>query len=249
MQEKGEIAAWVIPLVGHPFDLEDVPLWLAGQTVHVVERTGAYQLVIPVSVVGANYQPVRAFAENELSLINGIGRLVGQGFRPVSLSDRLFGIDADGTVVHTVVALGAAETREKAGSVRAVVGGKLQRDPREAAASPLLRAASLSPRAHDALSIVGRAALTWSELYLLFELVEADVGGEMFDRGWISAADADLLTHTANSYTALRSHGRHGKERGEPPGQPMQLDVATKLVRGLVLSWLRHIGSSTDVQG
>jgi hypothetical protein len=69
----------------------------------------------------------------------------------------------------------------------------------------------------------------------------------MFDRGWISRADASLFTHTANSYTTLRSDGRHGKDRGDPPAQPMLHGVAAKLVCGLVLAWLRHLGSSGDV--
>ena len=247
MVEKRETAAWVIPLVGDHFDLEDLPLWLAGQGVHVAERDGAFELVIPVAIIGDNYAPVRAFAEEQLYLINGVGRLLGQAFRPLSLADKLFGIDAAGTVIHTVLAVGTAEMRVKAGSVRAVVGGKLQPDPREAAASPLLRAASLSPRARDALTIVGRPALTWSELYLLFELVQADVGGQMFDRGWIPRAAADLFTHTANSYSTLRSDGRHGKDRGEPPAKPMLHVVATKVVCGLVLAWLRHLGGSGEV--
>ncbi|HZM84999.1 MAG TPA: hypothetical protein VFF31_00455 [Blastocatellia bacterium] len=247
MLKKRETAAWVIPLVGDHFDLEDLPRWLAGQSIHVAERDGAFELVISVAIIGDNYEPVRAFAEEQLDLINGVGRLLGQAFRPLSLADKLFGIDAAGTVVHTVLAVGTAEMRVKAGSVRAVVGGKVQPDPREAAASPLLRAASLSPRARDALTIVGRPALTWSELYLLFELVQADVGGQMFDRGWISRADADLFTHTANSYSTLRSDGRHGKDRGEPPAQQMLHGVATKIVCGLVLAWLRHLGSSGDV--
>ena len=160
MPEKRETAAWVIPLVGDLLDLEDLPLWLKGQGVHVAQRDGTFELVIPVGIIGANYEPVRAFADEQLVLINGVSRLLGQAFRPLSLADKLFGIDAGGTVVHTVLAVGAAEMRVKAGSVRAVVGGKVQPDPREAAASPLLRAASLSPRARDALTIVGRPALT-----------------------------------------------------------------------------------------
>src|SRR5688572_25231113 len=226
MLEKRETAAWVIPLIGDHLDLEDLPLWLAGQGVHVAERNGTFELVIPVTIIGDNYEPVRAFAEEQLDLINGVGRLLGQAFRPLALADKLFGIDAAGTVVHTVLVVGTAEMRVKAASVRAVVGGKVQPDPRDAAASPLLRAASLSLRARDALTIVSRPVLTWSELYLLFELVQVDVGGQMFDCGWISRADANLFTHTANSYSTLRTDGRHGKDRGEPPAQPMLHGVA-----------------------
>ena len=136
MLAKRETASWVIPLAGDHFDLEDLPLWLAGQGVHVAERDGAFELVIPVATIGDNYEPVRAFAEEQLDLINGVGRLLGQGFRPLSLADKLFGIDAAGTVVHTVLAVGTAEMRVKAGSVRVVVGGKVQPDPREAAVCP-----------------------------------------------------------------------------------------------------------------
>ena len=238
------ITSWIVPLVGHQFDLEDLPLWLAGQDVRVATRNNTYVLVIPSTIVGDNYEPVRAFAESRLEWINGIGRLLNPAFRPLSLADRLFGVDSSGTVLHTVLAVHPAEERDKAGSVRAVVGGKVQPDPREAAAAPLLQAASLSPRVRDALSIVGRPTLTWSELYLLFEIVEADAGGQMFDLGWISHNDANLFTRTANSYSTLRSDGRHGKDRGTPPVHPMPHGIAVTLVRGLLLAWLRHVGAT-----
>jgi hypothetical protein len=244
--DKQQVASWIVPLVGHQFDLEDLPLWLAGQDVHVATRDDTFVLVIPSAIVGDNYEPVRAFAEDQLALINGIGRLLSSAFRPLSLADQLFGVDSDGTVIHTVVAVNSVEMRAKAGSVRAVVGGKVQPDPRAAVASPLMHAASLSPQARDALIIAGRPTLTWSELYLLFELVQADVGGQMFDFGWISRSDADLFTHTANSYSTLGSGGRHGKDRGDPPTHPMQHGVAVTLVCSLVLAWLRHVGASDD---
>jgi hypothetical protein len=239
--DKRPITSWIAPLVGHQFDLDDLPRWLAGQDVHVTKRDNTFVLVIPSAIVGDTYEPFRAFAEAQLEVINGIGHLLDSAFRSLSLANRFFGVDSAGEVLQTVVAVNPAEERDKAGSVRAVVGGIVQPDPRESAASPLMRAASLSPRARDALSIVGRPALTWSELYLLFELVQADVGGQMFDLCWIARSDADLFTHTANSYSTLRGDGRHGKDRGDPPARPMEHGVAIALIRGLVLAWLRHI--------
>ena len=141
------IASWIVPLVGHQFDLEDLPLWLTGQDVHVATRGNTLVLVIPSAIVGDNYEPVRAFAESQLELINGIGHLLSSAFRPLSLADHLFGVDSVGAVLHTVLAVNPAEERVKAGSVRAAVGGKFRPDSREAAASPLIRAASRSPRA------------------------------------------------------------------------------------------------------
>jgi hypothetical protein len=243
MVENRKIASWVVPLVGHLFDLEDLPLWLAREDVHVTTRGDKFVLIIPSAVVGDDYQPIRAFADEQLALINGVGRLLSSAFQPLSLADTLFGVDSAGSVVHTVGAVNPAKERSKAGFVRVVIGGKVQPDPQEGIASPLLRASSISPRARDALVIVGRPTLTWSELYFLFELVQADVGGNMFDFGWISRRDANLFTRTANSYTTLRSAGRHGKDSGKPPARPMPRDIASAIVCGLVLAWLRHLAA------
>jgi hypothetical protein len=202
--------------------------------------------VIPTEIVGDSYEPVRTFAEEQLALINGIGRLLSSSFRPVSLTDKLFGVDSAGAVCNTVMAVGSAEMRIKGGSLRVVIGGELQPDPAEGAVSPLMRAVSRSSRAHDALIIIGRPSLTWSELYLLFELVEAEVGGRMYELGWISRTNADLFTRTANSYSVLRSGGRHGKDRGDLPTQPMQYGPAVTLIRVLVLAWLSHVGALDD---
>lgn len=241
--DKQQIASWIVPLVGQRFDLEDLPLWFAGLDVRVESRDNNFVLVIPARIVGDNYEPVRAFAEEQLALINGIGRLLSSSYRPISLAGNLFGVDTAGAVRNTVVAVGTAEMRVKAGLVRVVIGDELQPDPTEGAASPLIRAASRFPRAYDALIIIGRPNLTWSELYLLFELVEAEVGSQMFELAWISRSDADLFTRTANSYSVLRSNGRHGKDRGDPPTQPMQYVLAVTLVRDLILAWLSHVGT------
>src|SRR5882724_11186644 len=118
MVEKRGIASWVVPLAGDQFDLEDLPLWLAGQAVCVAKRDGAFVLVIPAGIIGVSYEPVRAFAEAQLELINGAGRLLSSSFRPLSLADNLFGVDSAGTVLHTVLAVSPAEMRMKGGSVR-----------------------------------------------------------------------------------------------------------------------------------
>ncbi len=79
--DKRQIASWIVPLVGHQFDLEDLPHWLAGQDVHVATRNDTFVLVISSAIFGDNYEQVRAFAEDQLELINGIGRLLSSTFQ------------------------------------------------------------------------------------------------------------------------------------------------------------------------
>jgi hypothetical protein len=246
MTTSSAIVDWVLPLAGHNFDLEDLPEWLAGEEVRVEQWNGSYALVIPTSVAGDDYENVRPFAEDRLQLINGVASALNGSFRPVSLKNELYGVNKERTVRHTIVAVGTAEMRMKAGRVR--VSGGAPQPVTEPAAAPLLRAARRAPEAHDALVLIGRPSLTWPELYLLFEFVEGDVGSAMYDRGWISRAAAELFTRTANSYTALRSGSRHGRDRGDLPAQPMTRDVAVSLIRRLVCAWLEHLGSVADGQ-
>lgn len=243
---KQKIVFWIIPLNGHEFDLEDLPYWLIGNSVQIIPRGDGYALQIPSEVIGENYEPVREFAENELELINGAGRLLNPKFRPVSLSNNILGIDSYGEVTQTVVAVGILEERCKVLALKAVVGGVSQPDPREGAASTFLNAAKHSTLANDALIISGRPKLTWTDLYLLFEIVESDVGSEIFTHGWISRKKSKLFTNTANSYSILRYEGRHGKDKGNPPSNPMNINEAGNLIRSLVSSWLNHVETGSN---
>lgn len=234
------MSSWLVPLAGHQFDLEDLPLWLADAPIGVLERDGTFNLVIPAEMVGGDYASVRPVAEQWVQSINGIGRLLTPGFRPVALTDRILGVSADGTVVHTVVAVGPAEARMKGGTVGVRIGNRALPDPRQAAAVPFLKAATQSSRARQALTLIGRENLTWSDLFLIFELVEADMGGAMHSMGWVSKRQTQLFTRTANSYSTLGIEGRHGTDSGSPPTSPMKHADAETMLRNLVRHWLEY---------
>ena len=235
------IAAWYIPLRGRPPDLEALALWFIGADVYVATHGTTFVFMIPASLVRSNYKPVHAFAEGRLALANGIGRLLSSAFQPVSLTGSHLGVDASGTILHTVLSIDPAVVGYKAGAVGIVMNDKIQPDPQEGAAVPLLRVALRSTPACDALRILARPTLTWSDLYLLYELVQDNGGGKMVDYGWISGADDSSFTRTANSYRTLGIDSRHGRDRGSPPAQPMPLNTAVVVMRHLALAWLQHL--------
>ena len=237
---------WSVELVGQQFDLEDFPVWTAGADAYVTRTGDVYSLCVPASVVGSGPEHIRRFALDVLERLNGVGRLLNPSFKPLTFSAKTLGIDAQGKVISTAIEIGGGELRMKGDLLVASLNGVPQTDPREGVAIPLLEAAKRSERAQDALVILGRPNLTWAEIYLVFELVEGDVGGQMFENGWIAKAGADLLTSTANSYSTLRSSGRHGKDRGSPPRSPMAQSTAVSLVSKLVLNWLRHIANQHE---
>lgn len=89
----------------------------------------------------------------------------------------------------------------------------------------------------DALAVLGRPDLTWHDLYYVFEIVEANIGGAMFANGWITKRAVTSFTQTANSRHAVGRDARHGHTKVPAPSQPMALNDAQALVTGLVQQW------------
>lgn len=234
------IHSWIAPLQGHAFDIEDLPIYLDGSSVTVVKRSEKHFLQLSASVAGTSYEQVSEFAERFLALINGAGRILIHGYRPIELEGGSFyGIDENGNVAHTVIQVGTAEMRCKPGHATIEIGGVAQPDKRKGSMNVFLKYATQDQAKADALAILGRLSPSWSELYLVYELVEANVGSRMFTDGWIGRKEAKLFKRTANSYTALGKAGRHGKDRGDPPDEPMQQQDALVLMRTLVAAWFQ----------
>lgn len=240
------ISSWVVPLKGHAYDLEELPIYLDGSPVTVVKRGDEYFLQLSSSVAGQTCERVGELAVDFLAVVNGAASVLIAGYRPIELEGGTFyGLNENGEVVDTVVQLRAAEVRCKAGHVTVAIDGAAQPDHRKGSMSSILREALHNRAKADALRLVGRSTPSWAELYLVFELVEANVGRRMFDDGWISQAEAKLFTRTANSYTALGTAGRHGKDRGHPPTEPMQQQAAVTLMRALVAAWVRETSATS----
>jgi hypothetical protein len=161
------VVEWLVPLVGSQLDLEDLPLWFADQPIRVVKRDSTFNLLMPTEIADDGKDHVLERAENYTELINGVGRLLNPDFRPVSIADRAFGLNASGSVINTVLALESAELRMKGGVMCARIGDLASADPRQAAGAPFLKAAAHSQQALHALTLIGKNPLSWSNLYVI----------------------------------------------------------------------------------
>jgi hypothetical protein len=101
-----------------------------------------------------------------------------------------------------------------------------------------LRLARADETVSRALRVFGQDRVRWADLYHAFEIVQASVGGGMYDEGWIARDEANLFTWTANSPTVVGEEARHGHQRNDPPPNPMSEQDAQRIVRTLVAQWL-----------
>jgi hypothetical protein len=237
------IKSWIFPLKGHSFDLEDLLKYLA---ITVIKRDDKFFLQLPLT--STSEKQIIGNAENFLAIINGTVSVVLPNYRPVELESKSFyyGIDEKDTVAHTVIMVDSGEIRIKGNPATIVINGVEQLDPRKGLMSSFLDEASKNREKADALVIVGRSSPTWSELFLVYELVQKNVGRRMIDENWISQTNVDTFTRTANNYTALGRESRHGKFNWEPPPEPMERHVAVSLIRSLVSSWFQSNPATSD---
>ena len=237
--ETPSVESWIVPVKGHDFDMEDLPVYLENSPATVVKRENKYYLSISALVAGCTYERVLEIAGEYLSLINGAASLIIGNYRPMELeAGAYFGIDKSGAINNTVLPIGPAELRIKGHWATLSINGIPQADPRKGQLTSLITGAAAINSEADALHILGRRHPTWSELYLVFEIVESSVGGVMYSAGWLTKASAERFTRTANSYSAIGQAARHGKILWEAPADPMDLHSASELIRGLVKQWL-----------
>ena len=115
--------------------------------------------------------------------------------------------------------------------------------PRTIALAMLARSDSAVAKALRLLSAAD--SNSWVGLYRIYEVVEADVGGESALKtcGWGSPADLKRFKHSANSVSVGGDAARHGKELTSPPNNPMSLEEAGSYVTYIVSAWLGSKGA------
>ena len=116
---------------------------------------------------------IKSAAEDLLATINGCARLLWENHEQISAGNAIYVKDASTGTNKQIVMVGSATSRARAGMVT-VVGGKQPSGP--PARIAWLRAAVANPDVAAALRIFGKPAPTWSELYHLVELIEAQIG-------------------------------------------------------------------------
>jgi hypothetical protein len=103
-------------------------------------------------------------------------------------------------------------------------------------AGPVVAAAlkaDLSHAVEEVLRLRGAQGLLWTDLYRILEVIQADGGS-------ISASKAEVrrFKHTADSKSAAGDLARHGRERTEPPPNPMTLHEAREFLDRIIRDWL-----------
>lgn len=230
--ELRQLPGWWARLAGERLDLDAfVALHLQG--IEVRHLDGRYYLRAEAFADVGESSDVERVAEEIVGVLNGSARIEHGNSREVRV-DTATRVHEDGRIENFVNLAATITSRSRLTATLTTA-----REP-QVTQTIAARVATNAMQDNDrarAVTIFGRDALDWRDLFYVFEVAEAALGSALYD-GTVSRAEIRRFTHTAQSPSALGEEARHGHERTEPPANPMPFDEARSLVGRILKLWL-----------
>ncbi|HXQ72429.1 MAG TPA: hypothetical protein VN844_18175 [Pyrinomonadaceae bacterium] len=235
------MANWMIELGGERFDLQELIRIKSLPDIQVLEEDGRFYLTGSDFNSFIEARDVLTHARDTLRIINGIAQLEIQNWENVEVIGVARNED-NGTRTQFLFPA-AIRGRSRMSGNLTIIGpdGVPKSATQKYALEGFLEIARKDSRVEKALRIYGSREHSWSNLYIIYEIIEADVGGktQIISRGWATSKRIDLFKRTSNSVTATGDDARHGKESTQPPPTPMQLFQANEMMERMLKEWLR----------
>ena len=80
---------------------------------------------------------------------------------------------------------------------------------------------------------------SWVNLYRIYEMIEDDMKGKIVQNEWATRSLLERLSRTANHPDSIGDEARHGRQKQDPPKNPMPLSEAKALIETIMHNWLQ----------
>lgn len=194
-------------------------------------------------------EEVEQLAEEELAVLSGILKLEREARHRLRYG-AIYRPNANGGRDVFVRIRESVRVRAQVGALTAFVndaeGNVITQTAPPPRSAVLLRLAAADAAVAKVLRLLSASdVMSWVGLYRIFEVIEADVGGQhkIEKQGWGSSNDLKRFKHSANSVQVGGDTSRHGKEPQVPPKNPMTLPEAEGYMRHILQTWLVSKGA------
>ena len=233
------MSKWLVRLGGERFDLGDLPSLLCSPEHTIIEEAGSYYLKSSDFDSLGSADEVRDRAAAIIEMLNGAMKLHDPSFGGAR-EEGVTLIEEDGRRHHYVYLEASLTLRSKV-SVNPTVttsNGRRQVTPPPSDVHSWINLAKTDKAVADALHFFRDG--TWISLYKACEVIREDVGDEeaIIRNGWATKGALGRFRQTAQSKAAVGDLARHAANKFKPPSQPMSIQEAESLLRGIILSWL-----------
>jgi hypothetical protein len=227
------MARWRVSLVGHEFDLMDLPRAFSGLPIHVVEDGGNFFLEAEEFEELSDAGAVEAASGKLITNINGVARLEDPSRRNVTMGS-VHEVTPEGVRTAYVTLKATVEGRAR---VHARLEGGKPVPPQVEPAARWIELASRDSDVAEAMEIWANRNHDWVNLYKVLEIVVR--------RGLAAASMSKTqlkrFKRTANHEGAAGPGARHARNPNDPPKNPMPLAEADDLVGQVLRDWLNSL--------
>jgi hypothetical protein len=226
---------WSVQITGDKFDLEELPGWFNTPELMMVKESDGIYIHSSHFDSSKDSNEVRSLAEELIEKINGVSKLYRSDFQPLKIGAVVREKEDGSKDIHLSVSdsvIITCKTRVK------LSGNGDEHEPSVPKPITWLNVAQKFEEVSHALRIWEKGPLDWINLYKIFEIVESDVGGKIYQQEWITKADANRFSQTANSAEALGDEARHAKQHVPAPPIPMTLQEAQHNIKELLIKWI-----------
>jgi hypothetical protein len=232
----------MVYLAGDVPDLSALAQSLTGSDINVSHDGQDYILTSDRFAPTDDAAVVRQKAEDMVALLNGGSRLALDATQPIRVG-AVYRRRADG-LRDIFVFPEPLEIRFRVISPTVMMtyaDGTVEEFHPADPLKPWMALALSNDAVANVLRLLSSGTLDWVNLYRIFEIIAADVGGleAIAANGWGTKTSMRLFKHTANSPGALGLDARHGAETTQPPPKPMLIAEARTLINSIIHAWLR----------
>lgn len=231
---------WMIELGGERFDLHELLRLNSSPGLSFTEEDGRFYLRADEFDSCADAGEVLNRGREILRVINGVAKIEIQNWENV----QAVGVacnEANGTRTQFLFPQPIRGRSRVTATVMVIrADGTVENPTQKSTFESFLEVARKDAAAEKALRIYGSREHSWSNLYIIYEVIEADVGGKniIVANGWVSGVKIEKFKRTANSVTATRDDARHGKEPHVPSPSPMLLSEAKAMIEEMLRRWM-----------
>jgi hypothetical protein len=232
-----ETIPWELSLQADPEVLKAATDCLMGSPYRISEKSGGMFVLLSDEFRTDQSPGALAKGDEVVTSLNAVLQALFPGMRPIKI---MGAAKTEGNVRRVsmyAVASGSYIVPPPVGAKRAT---HAESHPAVQLTSRLIEAAKTDGELRRMTRLLANADPQWSDLYRIYEIIEASMGGEdgIAQRGWMTKSDMERFRRTANHPAAAGDTARHGVSDCQPPAKPMPVRSAQTFIRNLGIRWI-----------
>jgi hypothetical protein len=223
---------WLVEIKGDKFDLQYLFEQVNLPNLKLQYEDAKYYLrLIDLDSIKDDDE-VRIEATKIIGTINGAAKIDLKSFKGIEIGSSIIKISENGSrnIIFYPQTIGFTIRIRPACLIKTDAAKSEIREP--SLIESRITAAGIDQLVEKVLNIFGKEH-NWANLRKICEIIESDVGSQIWRKGWTTKSKKDRFMRTST----FEIH--HNSHNGQPPSKPMIISEAVFFIKALIDEWIR----------